>query len=91
MSDSRLTEIARQVSDELRQLPADVSANGPYVRLAKPGRIFVAECRNDDCFSVGYEEPPTAGGFPVRALTQQRVNLTRAETIARARQWANAA
>jgi hypothetical protein len=90
MDDPKLTGIARHVFEELRELPADVSVSGVYVRLAKPGGIFVAECRNDDLFLVGYGEPPTSGGFQVRVATQQRVNLTRFETIARAREWAGA-
>lgn len=88
MDESALFEFARQLSDDLRELPADVSVDGKFVRATKPGRLFVAECRNGDCFTIGYEEPPTSGGFPVRVPNAPRVNLTRAETIARARQWA---
>jgi hypothetical protein len=89
MDDPRLIEIARHVFEELRELPVDVSVNGKFVRLTKPGGILVAECRNDDCFLIGYEEPPMSGGFQVR-ITQPRVNLTRFETIARAKEWSGA-
>jgi len=46
MDESELIEVARQLFEELReQFPrANVSANGKFVRAAKPGGIFVAEC-----------------------------------------------
>jgi hypothetical protein len=88
MDDLELIELARQLAEELQGLPAEFSASGAFVRGTRGRKIFVAEYRNVDCLSVGYEEPPTQGGLQVQALSTQRVNLSRADTKARAIAWA---
>jgi len=88
MDNPNLNEIARREAERLIELPATVSVNGAIIKLVQPGRVFVAECTDEDSFLVGYEEPPTSGGFPVRVLTLPRVKVSRSEMVARANQWA---
>jgi hypothetical protein len=90
MDNTELIECARQLAEELQGLPAEFSASEEFVRGTKAGKIFVAEFRNVDCVSVGHEDPPTRGGWPVRNPSTPRVKLTRAETKARAIVWAGA-
>jgi hypothetical protein len=88
MENSNLAEIARRATEQLSEVSATASVNGAIIRLTQDGRVFAAECIGEDRFLAGYEEPPTSGGFPVRVISQPRVELSGANMIERANVWA---
>ncbi len=84
-----LHEIARSEAEYLRvALPAaTVSVDGTIITLTQPVALpFVIECVGQNGFLTGL--PPTKGGWPTQAISQERVELSQTEMRSRASAWA---
>jgi hypothetical protein len=66
---------------------ATVFLDRTIITLTQPGALpFVIECVDQNRFLIGL--PPTKGGWPTQAISQERVELSQAEMRSRASAWA---
>ena len=79
-------EIAKDIAEYMRALPATVRVDGAMVTLANDRGTFEIECLSDDKFLIG--PSPLRGAIQAEITPTPRVGVDRKELFVRARAWA---